>query len=63
MSRKLHIVPGLNDCVNGMAVVARLIAKAHGDSEVVDLNHGLHRIRKNDVAEICRRNGWRAGKP
>ena len=44
MSRKLHIVPGLNDCVNGMAVVARLIAKAHGDSEVVDLNHGLQMV-------------------
>ena len=58
MSRKLHIVPGLNDCVNGMAVVARLIAKAHGDSEVVDLNHGLHRIRGNDVAEIWVHGMW-----
>ena len=58
MSRKLHIVPGLNDCANGMAVVARLIAKARGDSEVVDLNHGLHRIRENDVAEIWVHGMW-----
>ena len=58
MSRKLHIVPGLNDCANGMAVVARLIAKAHGDSEVVDLNHGLHRILGNDVAEIWVHGMW-----
>ena len=44
MSRILHIVPGTNDVANGMVVVARLLAKEQGDAEVVDLNHGIHRI-------------------
>ena len=33
----LHIVPGANDVANGMARVARLLAKEQGDAEVVDL--------------------------
>ena len=36
----LHIVPGANDVANGMARVARLLAKEQGDAEVVDLNRG-----------------------
>ena len=34
----LHIVPGANDVANGMARVARLLAKEQGDAEVVDLS-------------------------
>ena len=34
----LHIVPGVNDVANGMARVARLLAKEQGDAEVVDLS-------------------------
>ena len=33
----LHIVPGADDVANGMARVARLLAKEQGDAEVVDL--------------------------
>jgi hypothetical protein len=33
----LHIVPGANDVANGMARVARLLAKEQGDAQVVDL--------------------------
>ena len=40
----LHIVPGVDDIANGMAVVARFLAKEQGEAEVVDLNHGIHRI-------------------
>ena len=36
----LHIVPGADDVANGMARVARLLAKEQGDAEVVDLNNG-----------------------
>ena len=36
----LHIVPGADDVANGMARVARLLAKEQGDAEVVDLNRG-----------------------
>jgi len=32
-----HIVPGTDDAANGMAVVARLLAKEQGDAGVVDL--------------------------
>ena len=34
----LHIVPGADDIANGMARVARLLAKEQGDAEVVDLS-------------------------
>ena len=34
----LHIVPGLDDITNGMAVVVRFLAKEQGDAVVVDLN-------------------------
>ncbi len=34
----LHIVPGLNDITNGMAVVVRFFAKEQGEAEVMDLN-------------------------
>ena len=34
----LHIVPGLDDITNGMAVVVRFFAKEQGEAEVMDLN-------------------------
>ena len=36
-----HIVPGTDDAANGMAVVARLLAKEQGEAEVVDLKCGM----------------------
>ena len=41
----LHIVPGTSDVSNGMAVVARLLAKEQGDAEVVDLKESLRVLR------------------
>ncbi|MBO5905054.1 MAG: glycosyltransferase, partial [Kiritimatiellae bacterium] len=40
----LHIVPGADDVANGMARVARLLAKEQGDAEVVDLNNGKREL-------------------
>ena len=34
----LHIVPGLDDITNGMAMVVRFFAKEQGEAEVMDLN-------------------------
>ena len=44
----LHIVPGLEDGANGMAVVARLIANEQGNARVID----LARVEKGDVASF-----------
>ena len=41
MSRVLHIVPGTDDIANGMAVVARLLAKEQGDAQTTDLKDFL----------------------
>lgn len=54
----LHVVPGTGDISNGMAVVARFIAKEQGDAEVVDLNQGACRCRRNDVEEIWVHGMW-----
>ena len=54
----LHIVPGTNDIANGMLVVAKLLAQEQGDAEVVDLNHGIHRIHGNDVEEVWVHGMW-----
>ena len=58
MSRILHIVPGVDDVANGMAVVARMLAKEQGCADVVDLNHGIHRIRERDVEEVWVHGMW-----
>ena len=58
MSKYLHIVPGTDDVANGMVVVARLLAKEQGDAEVVDLNHGIHRIHGSDVDEVWVHGMW-----
>ena len=41
----LHIVPGVDDRANGMAVVARFLANEQGDAEVVDLKDSLRTLR------------------
>ena len=46
----VHIVPGVGDVANGMAVVARLLAKEQGDAEVVDLKDSLRTLRLCDSA-------------
>lgn len=54
----LHIVPGTSDISNGMVVVANLIAKEQGESEVVDLNQGQIRICQKDINEIWVHGMW-----
>ena len=54
----LHIVPGADDNANGMATVARLLAKEQGDAEVVDLNYGIHGIYGSGVEEIWVHGMW-----
>ena len=56
--RVVHVVSGVDDTANGMVVVARLIAKEQGDAEVVDLNHGIHRIHGSDVEEVWVHGMW-----
>ena len=58
MGSILHIVPGIDDVANGMAVVARLLAKEQGNAEVVDLNHGMRRIHDEDVEEVWVHGMW-----
>lgn len=53
-----HIVPDTDYVSNGMASVARLLVKAQGDAEVVDLNHGMHRIQGSDVEEVWVHGMW-----
>lgn len=54
----LHIVPGTKDVSNGMVVVARLLAKEHGDAEVIDLNAGLNAVVRDDVEEVWVHGMW-----
>lgn len=56
--RVVHIVPGVDDCANGMVVVARLLAGEQGDGEVVDLNHGIHKIHEKGVEEVWVHGMW-----
>ena len=56
--KRLHIVPGVDDAANGLAVVARLLAKEQGDAEVVDLNDGLCRIDEADCEEVWIHGMW-----
>ncbi len=56
--RVVHVVSGVDDTANGMVVVARLIAKEQGDAEVVDLNHGIHKIHGSDVEEVWVHGMW-----
>ena len=58
MSKILHIVPGTSDVANGMAVVARFLAKEQGDAEVVDLNHKTHKIHEKDAEEVWVHGMW-----
>lgn len=54
----LHIVPGVDDIANGMAVVARVLAKEQGEAEVDDLNHGIHRIHGSSAEEVWIHGMW-----
>ena len=58
MSRVLHIVPGLGDIVNGMSVVARLLAKEQGDAEVVDLRESLAALRRGPATGDFPQEVW-----
>ena len=54
----LHIVPGTDDVANGMVVVARMLAKEQGEAEVVDLNHGMHRMHGSEAEEVWVHGMW-----
>lgn len=54
----LHIVPGVDDIANGMAVVSRFFAKEQGEAEVDDLNHGIHRIHGSSAEEVWIHGMW-----
>ena len=56
--KRLHIVPGLDDAANGLAVVARLLASEQGDAEVVDLTDGLCRIEDAECEEVWIHGMW-----
>lgn len=56
--KRLHRVPGLDDIANGMAVVARLIAREQGDAEVVGLNHGNHGTHGSEPDEVWVHGMW-----
>ena len=56
--KRLHIVPGVDAAANGLAVVARLLAKEQGDAEVVDLNDGLCRIEDAECEEVWIHGMW-----
>ena len=56
--KRLHIVPGVDDAANGLAVVARFLAKEQGEAEVVDLNDGLYRIEQEDCDEVWIHGMW-----
>lgn len=56
--KRLHIVPGVDDAANGLAVVVRLLAKEQGDAEVVDLKDGLCRIGEEDCDEVWIHGMW-----
>ena len=56
--KRLHIVPGLDDAANGLAVVARLLANEQGDAEVVDLTDGLCRIEDAECEEVWIHGMW-----
>ena len=54
----LHIVPGVDDRANGMAVVARFLAKEQGEAEVVGFNHGIRGIHESGVEEVWVHGMW-----
>lgn len=56
--RILHLVPGVDDVANGMAVAARLIAREQGDAEVADLNREIRKIHEKDVEEVWVHGMW-----
>ena len=58
MCCKLHIVPGLKDCANGMAVVASLLAREHATARVVDLNYGLDVLNTCNADEVWVHGMW-----
>ncbi len=56
--KTLHIVPGLEDVVNGMAAVARMIAEEQGDAEVVDLRLWKSVAGLDDQDEVWVHGAW-----
>ena len=62
MTKILHIVPGTDDVANGMAAAARLIAKAQGDAQVVDLRDCSQALGCKDVEEVWVHGLWLPGE-
>ena len=62
MKRCIHIVPSLDDVANGMARVARFLAKEQGHIEVVDLKNAMFKLREGsagvDECEVWVHGMW-----
>ena len=56
--KRIHIVPGLGDVANGLAVIARLFAKEQGDADVVDLYDNMREIHEKEVDEVWIHGMW-----
>ena len=56
--KKLHLVPGLDDIVNGMSAVARMLVGEQGDAEVVDLRLWKSVIGRDDHEEVWVHGAW-----
>lgn len=56
--KRIHIVPGLGDVANGLAVIARLFAKEQGDADVVDLYGNMREIHEKEVGEVWIHGMW-----
>jgi glycosyltransferase involved in cell wall biosynthesis len=56
--KRIHIVPGLGDVANGLAVIARLLAKEEGDADVVDLYANMREIHEKAVDEVWIHGMW-----
>lgn len=58
MGRIFHIVPGTQECANGMAVVATLLAYEQEEATVVDLQHGFNAACDKYVEEVWVHGMW-----
>ena len=56
--KRIHIVPGLGDVANGLAVIARLFAKEQGDAAVVDLYANMSEVHEKAVDEVWIHGMW-----
>ena len=58
VTRIVHIVPGVDDASNGMAVVAKLLAEEQGDAVVADLSRAARVSLAGGVEEVWVHGLW-----